>query len=70
MYVNAHMFTRIALKYSNATFVIPVHVFPIDLSLFLTHGVARQRYWPNLGLGPKRLRNPALDRGLVFYILS
>ena len=70
MYVNAHMFPAISLKHSNATFLTPVHVLTLDLSLFLTHGVARQRYWPNLGLGPKGLRNPALDRGLAFYILS
>ena len=48
----------------------------LHLSLFLIPGAVRQRYWPNLGSGSKRLRNasllkpPVLCNTIIFcYIL-
>ena len=44
----------------------------LQLSLFLIPGVVRQRYWPNLGHGSKRLKNatllkpPVLSNSIMF----
>ena len=45
---------------SSVMFVTMIHVSVLHLSLFLTLGVCRHSFWPNLGHGSKRFRDSGL----------
>jgi hypothetical protein len=53
--VTRYVAVFISLEYQNVKIVIPTHVFLfiLYLSLLLTHGFARQSYWPNVDRGSK-----------------
>jgi hypothetical protein len=55
------MFIFVSLNHLYVAFIIPSHLFILQLSLFLTPGIIRQSYCPNRGRGSKRLRNTGLN---------
>jgi hypothetical protein len=63
--VTAYMFIFIWLSHYNITFYTLIRVFTLNISSFLTAGVARLRYWSNLVRCSKSLRNTVIKIRLL-----